>query len=288
MRTDRRAPSGSTPRGPKPRQRLATPVGIVLPPNTELISGRNTVREALRAARRVRRLLVARDGRRDPLVEDAVASARQEGIPVDEVEEHLLSSLAPDHQGLAALVAPFPYLGWGSLLARLEGVERPPAVLLLDTLQDPQNLGTLLRTAEATAVDAVVLPKRRAVHVTPAVVRSSAGAVEHLTVAQVPNLTRAARDLKEAGLWVVGIDMDGDRPYWDVDLVGPTVLVLGGEDRGIGRLLKESCDHLVRLPMVGKVGSLNVAVAGSVVLYEMVRQRVQAGIWHQAPGNRHQ
>ncbi len=147
-------------------------------------------------------------------------------------------------------------------------------MLLLDTVQDPQNLGTLLRTAEALRLDAVVLPTRRSVQVTPAVVRSSAGAVEHLTVVQVVNLVRAVQELKEAGLWVAGIDAAGDRVYWDLDMSGPTALVLGGEDRGIGPLLKENCDFLIRLPMHGRVTSLNAAVAGSVVLYEMMRQRM--------------
>lgn len=174
-----------------------------------------------------------------------------------------------------AVVAPFEYAGWGELLPRLARSERPPAVLMLDTIQDPQNLGTLLRTAEAVRIDAVVLPRHRAVHVTPAVVRSSAGAVEHLPVARVPNLVRAAQDLKEAGLWLAGIDMAGDKLHWDLDMSGPTALVLGGEDRGIGRLLKQSCDFLIRLPMEGRVNSLNAAVAGSVVLYEMMRQRMQ-------------
>lgn len=245
---------------------------MLLPSGTELISGRNVVREALRAGKRVRRLLIVGGGRQDDTA-DLIQLARQRGIPVEDVDEGQVRLLAPEHQGLAAIVTPFPYAGWGDLLERLKRRERPPAVLLLDTVQDPQNLGTLLRTAEAVRVDGVVLPKRRSVQVTPAVARSSAGAVEHLAVAQVPNLVRAAQDLKEAGLWVAGVDMEGGQLYWELDMTGPTALVLGGEDRGVGRLMKESCDFLIRLPMGGQVGSLNVAVAGSIVLYEMERQR---------------
>jgi 23S rRNA (guanosine2251-2'-O)-methyltransferase len=157
---------------------------------------------------------------------------------------------------------------------------------MLDTLQDPQNLGTLLRTSEALGVDAVVLPKRRSVHVTPAVVRSSSGAVEHMAVARVPNLVRAAQDLKEVGFWIAGIDMDGERPYWDLDMSGPTALVLGGEDHGIGPLMKENCDFVVRLPMSGRVNSLNAAMAGSVVLYELARQRASNSMLVEDSGGR--
>lgn len=253
------------------------PGGVALPPNTELIYGRNAVREALRTGKRVRRLLVVQGGRRDELVEEVVGLARRSGIPVQEVGATQLDAAAPEHQGLAAVVAPFRYTPWGDLLDRLRRPERPPAVLLLDTVHDPQNLGTLLRTAEALRLDAVVLPKRRSVQVTPSVVRSSSGAVEHLTVVQVVNLVRAVQELKEAGLWVAGIDASGDRLYWDLDMSGPTALVLGGEDRGIGHLLKENCDFLIRLPMHGRVSSLNAAVAGSVVLYEMERQRSTQG-----------
>lgn len=254
-------------------QGLRGPSGIRVPPEAEVIYGRNAVREALRAGRRVRRLLVVEGAGREEPVQETIRLAQRLGIAPEEVSRVQLEALAPEHQGVAAIVSPFEYAGWGDLLEQLRRAERPPAVLMLDTLQDPQNLGTLLRTAEAVRIDAVVLPKRRAVHVTPAVVRSSAGAAEHMSVARVPNLVRAAQELKEAGLWIAGIDMEGDRLYWDLDMTGPTALVLGGEDRGIGPLLKESCDFLIRLPMQGKVNSLNAAVAGSIVLYEMVRQR---------------
>lgn len=231
------------------------------------------MREALRAAKRVRRLLVAEGGERDEVVAESIRLAQKLSISPEMVSRERLDALVQDNQGVVAVAAPFEYAGWGDLLDQLKAASKPPAVLMLDTLQDPQNLGTLLRTSEAIGLDALVLPKRRSVHVTPAVVRSSSGAVEHMSVARVPNLVRAAMDLKEIGFWVAGIDMDGDRLYWDLDMSGPTALVLGGEDHGIGQLMKENCDFLVRLPMAGKVNSLNAAVAGSVVLYEMARQR---------------
>lgn len=229
--------------------------------------------EALRAGRRVRRLLYVDEMAREHAVESAVRLAQEQHIAMESVRRDRLDSMAMEHQGLAAVVAPYQYASWGDVLEAIRAAERPPTVLLLDTIHDPQNFGTLLRTADALRVEAVVLPKHRSVQVTPAVVRSSAGAVEHLRIATVPNLGRAVEDLKEAGFWVAGLDMDGDREYWELDMSGPTALVLGGEDHGIGRLLKEKCDFLVRLPMLGHVNSLNAAVAGSVVLYEIARQR---------------
>ena len=278
MKTGRKGQSGSTKnrsrteprRRPEPARR---PQATATTPSTEIIAGRNSVREALRAGRRVRRLLYADEMARDPAVEGAVRQAQESRIPVEAARRDRLDSMALDHQGLVAIVGPYQYASWGDVLEAIKGAERAPTALLLDTLHDPQNFGTLLRAADALRVDAVVLPKHRSVQVTPAVVRSSAGAVEHLRVATVPNLGRAVEELKESGLWVAGLDMDGDREYWELDMSGPTALVLGGEDHGIGRLLKEKCDFLVRLPMFGHVNSLNAAVAGAVVLYEIERQR---------------
>lgn len=274
MKTGPRGRSGNTNRdASRPDRRADRGRPAVTPPVTEVISGRNAVREALRAGKRVRRLLIARDSRRDALVEEVVALAREMRVPVEEMDALQLDRIAPEHRGLAAVVAPFQYAGWQELLGRLKGNPQAPPVLLLDTLHDPQNLATLIRTAEAVGVGAVVLPKRRSAQVTPAVVRSSSGAVEHIPVVQVTNLVRAAEELKQAGYWVAGIDMDGDRLYWELDMSGPTALVLGGEDHGIGQLLKQKCDFLLRLPMAGRVNSLNASVAGSIVLYEIARQR---------------
>jgi 23S rRNA (guanosine2251-2'-O)-methyltransferase len=269
-----RAPEGQR-RGAKGyTERMgAAPRPIQVPSGLEMISGRNAVREALRAGRRVRRLFVVQDQKRDELVEEVVGRARALRVPIEEVDGRQLELVAPEHRGLAAAVAPFQYADWRQIIDRLRRAKERPTVLVLDTLQDPQNMATLIRTAEATGAGAVVLPKRRSAQVTPAVVRSSSGAVEHVAVAQVPNLVRALEELKEIGYWVAGIDMEGGQLHWELDMSGPTALVLGGEDHGLGQLLKQKCDFLVRLPMVGQVNSLNAAVAGSIVLYEAARQR---------------
>lgn len=270
------APARSGPQTDRPAPLRARPgraAPLVLP-GVEVIAGRNAVREALRAGKRVRQLLLLDTPDREAPADEAVSLARQRGVPVERLPREQLDALAPEHQGMVAIATPYQYANWTGLLERFRKAARPPSVLLLDTLHDPQNLGTLLRTCEATGVDAVVLPRHRSVHVTASVVRSSAGAIEHLAVTQVPNLSRAVEELQAAGFWVVGVDAEGTQQFWEVDMAGPTAVVLGGEDHGIGRALKEKCDFLVRLPMSGKVNSLNAATAGSVVLYELARQRL--------------
>lgn len=296
MKTGRKGQSGNTSsrkgdsRDRRPGRDVKRPAPNRRPaessqPSTEIIFGRNAVMEALRAGRRVKRLLVDREAAGGADQREAARLAEGLRIPVEQMDRRRLDSIAAEHQGLAAVVGQYPYASWGQLIERLRMRSAPGAVLLLDTLHDPQNLGTLLRTADALSLDAVVLPRHRAVHVTPAVVRASAGAVEHLTVPVVSSLVQALADLKDAGFWVAGLDAEGDREYWELDMRGPTALVLGGEDHGIGRLLKEKCDFLVRLPMAGNVNSLNASVAGSIVLYEMARQRAKNPLPSLEPGS---
>jgi 23S rRNA (guanosine2251-2'-O)-methyltransferase len=180
------------------------------------------------------------------------------------------------HQNVAAEVLEYDYSTLDDLLVLAQERNEKPFLLALDSLQDPQNLGSLIRTAEAVGAHGVVVPRHRAVGVTPAVEKSSAGAIEHLPVAEVVNLNKAADDLKEQGVWVVGLDAEGDKSYDEIDPTLPLCLVVGSEGKGISRLLKEKCDMLVNLPMRGQVGSLNAAVAGSIVLYDVWRRRVRA------------
>jgi 23S rRNA (guanosine2251-2'-O)-methyltransferase len=171
-----------------------------------------------------------------------------------------------------AEAAPYVYASIEDVIEAATGVEAP-LVLVLDVLQDPQNFGSLLRTAAAAGAQGVVIPEHRAVGVTPAVVKASAGAIERLKIAQVTNLSRAIDQLKEAGLWAVGLDADGETAYDRADLDRPLALVVGGEGKGLRQLVRQHCDVIVRLPMPGAVESLNAAVAGSIVLYEALRQR---------------
>jgi 23S rRNA (guanosine2251-2'-O)-methyltransferase len=236
----------------------------------EWLYGRNSVLEALRAGRRrVRRVLVA-SGTHG--LERLVQEAHRKRATVETVDRHRLDQLVgAHHQGVVAEAEPFAYLHLNEVI---DNAEQPPFLLALDSLQDPQNFGTLLRTAVAVGVHGVLLPEHRAVSVTPAVSNASAGAVEHLRVARVTNLVRSLNQLKERGVWVYGLAAEAAQPYWETDLRGPLALVVGSEGGGLGRLVREACDALVRIPMLpGSIESLNASVAGSLVLYEAFRQR---------------
>jgi 23S rRNA (guanosine2251-2'-O)-methyltransferase len=238
------------------------------------VAGRNAVLETIRASRRARRLLVDESARAsDEELRTLVAAARAAGLPVERVPRARLDAIHPRHQGVAVDVVEFAYRPWADLVeaARAEG-ERA-LVLVLDEMQDPQNLGSLLRTALAVGATGVVIPERRSATVTPAVVRSSAGAVEHLAISQIPNLGRALGELKRVGLWVVGLDMDGGLPYDDADLRGPLALVVGSEGHGLRRMTRERCDLTIHIPMLGPTESLNAAVAGSIALYQILHAR---------------
>jgi 23S rRNA (guanosine2251-2'-O)-methyltransferase len=249
------------------------------------LAGRNAALEALRAGERVRRVLVAAGARISGL-EPVLAAARAAGVPVARVSAEELNAIHSRHQGVAVEVGEFPYLSLGDLVAATSAAADGALVLALDQVQDPQNFGTLLRTAAAVAVTGVLVPEHRAAGITPAVTRASAGAVEHLKVAQVPNLGRALDALKDVGLWVVGLDAHGGAPIDDVDLGGPLAVVVGSEGSGLGRLVREKCDLLVHLPMAGPTESLNAAVAGSIALYEVFRRRRRADEGRSPTGGR--
>jgi 23S rRNA (guanosine2251-2'-O)-methyltransferase len=243
---------------------------------TDIIYGRNAIREALLAGR-VRRVLMLPGA--SSVATELQGEAKRLGVPVATAERRELDRLAPgvNHQGVVAEVAPFAYSSLDAILAESVSRGEPPFILLLDCIQDPQNLGTLLRTAEAVGIHGVVIPRHRAAEVTPAVEKASAGAVEHLRIAQEANLTLVIQRLKAAGVWVAGIeDTPAASDYTKLDLSGPLAIVVGSEGKGISRLVRESCDFVLRLPMRGKVTSLNAAVAGSVVLYEALKQRGKA------------
>jgi len=238
----------------------------------DTLYGRNSVGEALRAGRKIHRLLIA-DGAHG--LDTLVADARKKRIPFEIRDRRELDRRAGDHhQGVVAEAEPFAYAHPDDLLTAAEEHSEPTLLLALDSLQDPQNFGTLLRTAQAVGTHGVLVPEHRAVGVTPAVSNASAGAVEHLRVARVTNLARALGQLKSRGVWVYGLAVDAQADYWDVDLSGSLALVVGSEGSGLGRLVREACDVLVRIPMAeDAIQSLNASVAGSLVLYEAFRQR---------------
>ncbi len=235
---------------------------------TELLYGRNAVFEALRAKRRqVFRLQVAEGAQEKGRLGEILELAKQRKIPLERVPRARLEKLKANHQGLALETGPYPYADLTELFELAEQRHEPLFVLLLDALNDPQNFGTLLRTAEAVGVHGVVIPLARTVEMTPAVVNASSGASEHLLVAQA-NLHQAIEELKGAGAWIVGLE--GGQEAIDAEQVrldGALGLVVGSEGEGMRPLVKKSCDILMKLPMRGRIESLNAAVAGSVALY---------------------
>ena len=250
---------------------------------SEWVYGRHAVEEVLRAGRRkVLRVLLSEAGRGskgapdDPLAR-IEREARRLRVLIERVPPTRLDAITKvgqHHQGVAAEVSGYPYSTLAEVVALCREAGPGALVLLLDSIQDPQNFGTLLRSAEAVGVTAVVMLERRQVEVTAAVVNASAGAVEHLTVCQTNNLPRAIEALQEAGLWVYALQAEpGAALYTTSDLKGPLGLVVGSEGSGVGRLVRERCDGALQLPMHGKIESLNAAVAGSIVLYEALRQR---------------
>jgi 23S rRNA (guanosine2251-2'-O)-methyltransferase len=245
-------------------------------PVGEPIAGPHAILEAIRAGRNIRRLYVSQDRNvRTGPVNELIAEAQQRRIFVRFTDKMEIAQLSPveNHQGVVAIVEGKTGVELDELLLHLGTLSDPALVLVVDSLQDPQNFGVLLRSAEGAGVDGVVIPHHRAVGLTPAVTKTSAGASEHLLIADVANLRQAIDALKEKGIWVVAADESGDLLYDEVDYRGPTAIVIGGEGEGIRRLVLEGADQAVRLPMEGMVSSLNAAAAGTVMLYEALRQR---------------
>ncbi len=240
----------------------------------EFIYGRNPVYETLRAGRRhFFQLVVAEGAQEKGRLAEIVQLCRQKKIPIDRVPRKKLEKIGHPHQGVALETSGYQYHPMDEMFERAEQSGRPPFFLILDTLQDPQNLGSLLRTAEAVGVHGVLLPLKRTATVTPAVVASSSGASEHLLITQI-NLAQAIKTLKQNDVWAIGLDGGPDsQPADQVNLNGPIAVVVGSEGKGMRRLVRDSCDVLLRLPMLGQIESLNAAVAGSVVLYLVLGAR---------------
>lgn len=240
----------------------------------EMIAGKHPVLEALRSGREINKIWIA-DGAQKSLTQPIVAEAKKFGIVVQFVDKRKLDNLTPGvtHQGVVAQAAAFAYVEVEEILERAKQREEIPFILLLDEIEDPHNLGSILRTAECTGVHGVIIPKRRSAGLTATVLKTSAGAAEHVPVARVTNLAQTIDKLKEAGVWVAGTDVSAAQDVYKMKFDMPLVVVIGNESKGMGRLIKEKCDFLVKLPMLGQLNSLNASVAAGVLMYEVVRQR---------------
>ncbi len=238
--------------------------------------GRRPVYEALRAGRRRFHKLILAEGVREKtgIVAQILSLARSAGATISRSPRRELDRATTHHQGVIAEASPYPYSDLDEILSLAAKQNAPPLLLLLDLLQDPQNVGSLLRAAEAVGVHGIVIPQRRQGAITPAVINPSSGAAEHLLVTQVTNLARTIDALKRRDVWIAGLQAGRSSQLYDqADLRGPLALVVGSEGGGLRRLVREKCDWLLRLPMHGQVESLNAAVAGSIVFYEVERQR---------------
>jgi 23S rRNA (guanosine2251-2'-O)-methyltransferase len=239
------------------------------------LTGIHAVKEALEAQRPIDHIAIAK-GRQDTRVEEIVQLARKQGVALRFEDRSQLDRMAnaKDHQGVVALAAARAAATLEDILAAANATKSQMGlIVLLDGVEDPHNLGAIIRTALAAGANGVVVPERRAAGLTDTVARASAGALSHLPVAKVTNLVRAMEELKEAGYWLVGLDEDGEKNYTDVDYTSPMGIVLGGEGKGLHDLTKKRCDFVVKLPTTGPVKSLNVSVATGVVLFEAIRQR---------------
>lgn len=243
--------------------------------NDELIVGRNAVSEALRSERAINTLLVAK-GERNGSVGKIIAICREKKIVIKEVDRKKLDFLCGqgNHQGVAAYAAAHEYAEMEDIFTLAEEKGEQPFVIVCDEIEDPHNLGAIIRTAEAAGAHGIIIPKRHGASLTWAVGKASAGAVEYMPVVRVGNLASALDELKEKGLWVYSADMDG-KPWCNTDFSGGVALVIGSEGKGVSRLIKEKSDFIVALPMRGKVNSLNASVAAGILMYEVAKQRLK-------------
>ncbi|SHH85086.1 23S rRNA (guanosine2251-2'-O)-methyltransferase [Caloranaerobacter azorensis DSM 13643] len=242
--------------------------------NRGLIEGRNPVLEALKSNRNIEKIMIAK-GAEKGSIKKIKAIAKERGIVIQYVDRNKLDSISytSSHQGVIAIASAYEYKTVEDILNYAENLKEDPFIIILEGVKDPHNLGAIMRTAECAGAHGIIIPKRRSVGLTPVVAKSSAGAIEYLPIAKVSNIVYTIEKLKENGIWVCAADMDGESNYYEKDLRGPLAIVIGSEGEGISRLVKEKCDFLVKIPMKGKVTSLNASVAASILIYEVLRQR---------------
>jgi 23S rRNA (guanosine2251-2'-O)-methyltransferase len=215
------------------------------------------------------------DGQKEGSIKKIIAIAKEKGIVISYVDRQKINGLSQsdNHQGVLAFVATHEYVELEDLLNTVQEKEESPFFIILDEINDPHNLGSIMRTADAVGAHGIIIPKRRAVGLTPVVAKTSAGAIEYVPVCRVTNLARTIDVLKERNIWVAGADMAGEQTHYQANFKGAIALVMGNEGQGLSRLVKEKCDFLVNIPMIGKVSSLNASVAASVIMYEIFKQR---------------
>ncbi|NLV22604.1 MAG: 23S rRNA (guanosine(2251)-2'-O)-methyltransferase RlmB [Syntrophomonadaceae bacterium] len=240
----------------------------------EKLAGVNSIMEALNGRRKIHKIFV-QEGRGGKRIEELLKLAEKRGVYWQYVDRQRLDQMytQANHQGIIAQVDSFAYSSIEEIMEKAALSGREAFILILDGIEDPQNMGSIMRTAECAGVHGIIIPRHNNSEITPAVVRASAGAVEHMLVARETNLVNTIKTLKKNGLWIVAADMDGEQDYFRCRIPTPTALVVGGEGQGIRRLVKENCDMVLRIPMIGSIQSLNASVAAGLIIYEVLRQR---------------
>jgi 23S rRNA (guanosine2251-2'-O)-methyltransferase len=268
-------PGAAAPKGksPRPESKEIVKETII---REDIIEGRNAVIEALRSDRTIEHVLVAK-GDTEGSINVVLGLAKEKNIVVKEVDRKKLDSLSEtgSHQGVIAVVTPYNYYEVDDILSFAESKGEKPFIVILDEIEDPHNFGSIIRTAEVCGVHGIIIPKRRNVGVTPTVYKSSAGAVEYMRIAKVTNINSVIDELKQRGIWFYGADMDGDEYSFQANFEGAVALVIGSEGKGMSKLTKEKCDKLVKIPMKGQINSLNASVAGGIIMYEVLQQRIK-------------
>ncbi|WHY00851.1 23S rRNA (guanosine(2251)-2'-O)-methyltransferase RlmB [Neobacillus sp. DY30] len=241
--------------------------------NKDYIIGKNPVMEALRSERDINKILIAESSQRGQM-QQLIQLAKEANVIVQFVPKKKIDQITDEnHQGVLAYVAAYQYAEMDDLFAAAEKKSESPFFLLLDEIEDPHNLGSIMRTADAVGAHGIIIPKRRAVGLTATVAKASTGAIEHIPVVRVTNMARTIDELKERGIWIAGTDASGKQDYRQFDGTLPLGLVIGSEGKGMGRLVRDKCDFLINLPMAGKVTSLNASVAAALLMYEVYRRR---------------
>ncbi|UMZ75375.1 23S rRNA (guanosine(2251)-2'-O)-methyltransferase RlmB [Natranaerofaba carboxydovora] len=240
-----------------------------------IIYGKNPVVEAIKAGRKIHKIEIV-GTEKGKFFEEVSGLAKENKIPLETIDKKTLVKKVDtnEHQGVVAFVEPYNFVSVNEILEYAKGKSEQPLIIILDHVKDPQNLGGIIRTAEAVGAHGIIIPKDRAAGITPAVFKASSGALEHVKVAKVSNISRTINELQKKWIWVIGCESEGAENYFDVKYDTPLTMVLGSEGEGLSNLVKKNCDFLVKIPMYGNVNSLNVSTAGSIILYEIVKQRM--------------